>query len=56
MIKCEKCGQDFIKAKQLEFIRKKLGTETSEILCAKCKKAACAEKLVDIYKDYRLNI
>jgi hypothetical protein len=51
MVKCEKCGKDFIKEKQLGFIRNKLGTHTFELLCSKCRKAAAAEKLMDIYKD-----
>lgn len=51
MVKCEKCGQEFIKEKQMELIKKKLGTETFELLCPKCKKAAAAEKLMGIYKN-----
>lgn len=51
MVKCEKCGQDFIKEKQLEYIKKKLGDDIFEFLCPKCKKTAVTEKLKDIYKD-----
>lgn len=51
MLKCEKCGQEFISEKQLEFINKKLGIEKSIILCEKCKKVATAEKFKDIYQN-----
>lgn len=51
MLKCKKCGQDFINEKQLIYIKKKLGIETYELLCSRCRKVAVAEKLRDIYKN-----
>ena len=51
MLKCKKCGQDFINEKQLIYIKKKLGIETYELLCSRCRKVAIAEKLRDIYKN-----
>lgn len=50
MVKCEKCGQDFINEKQLLFIKNKLGIEI-KAWCGKCKRVDTAEKLRDIYKN-----
>jgi len=51
MVKCEKCGQEFISEKQLEFINKKLGIDTPAALCEKCKKIAVAENFKNIYEN-----
>jgi hypothetical protein len=50
MVKCEKCGQDFINERQLIFIKNKLGVDV-KALCGKCKRIDLAEKLRDIYKN-----
>lgn len=55
MVKCERCGQDFIAEKQLTYIKNKLGIETYDLLCEKCRKAAVGEKLKDIYKNVPIN-
>lgn len=56
MVKCIRCGQDFINEKQFDFIKKKLGNEAHKQLCVKCKRFAAAEKFKDIYKDTPVKI
>jgi DNA-directed RNA polymerase subunit RPC12/RpoP len=51
MVKCEKCGQEIAKEKQLELIKKKLGKDQLENLCANCKRIFMAEKYKDVFKD-----
>ena len=51
MVKCGNCGQEFVKEKQLEVIKKKLGTDSLEKLCDKCKRISTAEKLKDVVKN-----
>jgi hypothetical protein len=51
MVKCTRCGKDFINEKQFEFIKKKLGNESHEKMCGKCRKFVTAERFKDIYKN-----
>lgn len=50
LVRCARCGKPFATMEQLEYNRKKLGTDHSEQLCQSCKKAVAAEKLRDIYE------
>jgi len=51
LIKCEKCGHYFATQEQIDYINAKLDTETSEILCEKCKRVQIAENLKDVFEN-----
>jgi len=50
LVRCARCGKPFATMEQLEFSRKKLGSDHIELLCESCKKAVTGEKLRDIYE------
>lgn len=51
LIKCEKCGKPFATKEQLEYTSKKLGIDSSIVVCQSCRKAEAGEKLKDIFEQ-----
>lgn len=51
LIKCEKCGTYFETQEQMDYIRQKLGTETNEMLCEKCRRLQLAESLKSVFEN-----
>ncbi len=51
MLKCQACGGVFASAKELEFVRTKLGEDASvEPICPSCRRREAAERLSNISK------
>lgn len=51
LIKCEECGHYFATQEQMDYIKHKLGTETNEMLCEKCRRVLLAEKLKNVFEN-----
>jgi bidirectional [NiFe] hydrogenase diaphorase subunit len=51
LIKCEKCGKYFATQEQTDYINHKLGTETNEMLCEKCRRTLLAENLKNVFEN-----
>lgn len=51
LIRCEKCGHYFATQEQIEYINRKLGSESNEMLCDKCRRVQLAENLKNIFEN-----
>jgi NADH dehydrogenase/NADH:ubiquinone oxidoreductase subunit G len=53
LLKCPVCGEYFAAGEQLEYIRKKLGSGTDNLLCSSCRRKSEGEKLKEIYEGFK---
>lgn len=53
LIKCESCGEYYATKEEVEFSTNKLNKTSIQNICRKCRKKFNAEKLKEIYADYK---